>query len=78
MTGLGLQEKTHDQSPAISTGEWWTSFVLLGAVLFSLTDFGLRLFYHPDLLETPYRSWIYTAVADYPNEDPKPKIVILG
>jgi len=78
MTESSLQEKTQQQAATISTGQWWTSFVLLGALLFVLTDFSLRLFFHPDPIETPYRSWIYSAVADYPATGPKPKIVILG
>jgi hypothetical protein len=78
MTDLTLQEKTGVQSPATSNGKWWASFVALGALLFLLTDLSLRLAYHPNALETPYRSWIYSAVADYPSSGPKPNIVILG
>jgi hypothetical protein len=78
MTKLSLQEKTCAQSPAISQGKWWVSFVLLAALLFAVTDLTLRLFFHPDPLETPYRSWIASAVADYPASGPKPQIVILG
>ncbi|MBS2010013.1 MAG: hypothetical protein JST01_23395 [Cyanobacteria bacterium SZAS TMP-1] len=61
-----------------SAAQWWTSFALLGALLFAAGDLGLRLFYHPDPLESPYRSWIVSALADYPKMPPKPKIAIFG
>jgi len=78
MTDLSLQEKTRAQSPAISSGKWWTSFVLLGVVLFALSDLSLRSLFQPEPTDTAYRSWIASAVADYPKSGKKPQIVILG
>jgi hypothetical protein len=79
VTDLNLpDEKLGAAAKKPPSAVWWTSFVLLGLLLFALADFSLRLFYHPDQLASPYRSWIYAAVADYPSSGPKPDIVILG
>ncbi|MBU6455336.1 MAG: DUF1574 domain-containing protein [Cyanobacteria bacterium REEB67] len=78
-TDLNLaDEKLGAAAKTPPSAAWRTSFVLLGLLLFALADFSLRLVYHPDQLSSPYRSWIYAAVADYPVSGPKPDIVILG
>ncbi len=54
------------------------SFALLGGIIFAFSDSSLHLFFHVEPLESPFRSWISTAVNDYPGLFPKPQIVILG
>jgi len=73
-----IEEKLVNNSADTSAEQWWTSFVLGGIILFAMFDFGLRLFYHPNIFESPYRSWIATSVIDYPKGMPKPQIVIFG
>ena len=73
-----IEEKLLDESADTSAEQWWTSFVLGGILLFALFDLSLRLLYHPNMFESPYRSWIATAVIDYPMGLPKPKVVIFG
>jgi hypothetical protein len=78
MTDLSLQEKTIEENEGTSREKWWLSVALIGMALFFLFDQSLGLFFHPDVFETPYRSWIYSALADYPKTGIRPQIIIFG
>jgi len=82
MTDFSLQdqidEESLENSADTSSEQWWTSFVLAGIIVFSLFDLSLRLFYRPNMFESPYRSWIFSAVTDAPMGLPKPNVVIFG